>query len=412
ADHSPGLVAYWRSLAARTAAVTDGPTHLNVALREPLIPDGDETWIEPMSGRPDGMPWIQAEHMAVRPSTIDSVERGAVVVGDGTSPENAAAALRLAEAAGWPVLSEPTGNARRGSNAIATYPLLLGNRDFAAAQRPDLVVTVGKPTLSRTLLGWLRSARRLIVVDPHDNWADPTRSADLVLPTVPMLTGSPTRDSAWLQSWWDADAAATKAISEVLDADGTLSEPRLARDLYATLPDGAMLFAGTSRPIRDLDNFSQPRDGLRVIGNRGVSGIDGLISTAIGAALVHDGPAYALIGDLAYLHDRNGLVIGPEEARPDLTIVVVDNDGGGIFSLLPQAGIDGFERVFGTPHGVDIARDCAAVGVPFTEVTEPDAFAEVLEPASGLRVVRIRTRRTETAALHARLSEAVSGALG
>jgi len=159
----------------------------------------------------------------------------------------------------------------------------------------------------------------------------------------------------------------------------------------------------------------RPREGLRVIGNRGASGIDGLVSTALGAALAHQrvggGPAYALIGDLAYLHDRNGLVLGPGEVRPDLTIVVIDNDGGGIFSSLPQAGVAGFERVFGTPHGVDLAADCAAVGVPCVQVHTAEELAAAVDAGPGLRVVRVRTDRAATADLHRRLQSAVSAAL-
>jgi 2-succinyl-5-enolpyruvyl-6-hydroxy-3-cyclohexene-1-carboxylate synthase len=250
-----------------------------------------------------------------------------------------------------------------------------------------------------------------VVVDPREDWADPTRTASLALPAVPTVSGGGSRRSAWLGSWLDADAAAVKAIDELLDGDDLLSEPRLARDLFAALPDGALLFVGASRPVRDLEAFARPRGGVRILGNRGVSGIDGLVSTAVGAGLAHGGPAYALIGDLSYLHDRNGLVIGPGEPRPDLTIIVVDNDGGGIFSFLPQAGVDGFERVFGTPHGVDIAADCAAVGVPFVDVREATDLKAALAPAPGVRVVRVRTDRAATAALHTRIREAVTDSL-
>jgi 2-succinyl-5-enolpyruvyl-6-hydroxy-3-cyclohexene-1-carboxylate synthase len=410
-DRAPGLVTYWRSLAARAAAaaIGGGPVHLNVAFREPLVPDGVDDWPEPLDGRPDGAPWTLVERPPLPARRLEGpVERGAVLVGDGAV--DPAAAVALAEAAGWPLLSEPTGGARRGPNALTAYSLLIADRDFAGAHAPDLVVTVGKPGLSRPLLAWLRTARRHVVVDPHGDWADPTRTADLVLAAVPTVAPAQPAES-WLSSWLDADAAAVKAVAETLESDPVLSEPRLARDLMEALPDGALLVAGSSRPVRDLDAFARPRNGVRVIGNRGTSGIDGLVSTAIGAALAHAGPSYALMGDLAYLHDRNGLVLGPDEPRPDLTFVVVDNDGGGIFSLLPQAGVAGFERVFGTPHGVDIAADAAAVGVAFADVRTPAELEAALAPGRGLRVVRVRTDRAATAALHGRLRDAVAATL-
>jgi 2-succinyl-5-enolpyruvyl-6-hydroxy-3-cyclohexene-1-carboxylate synthase len=279
---------------------------------------------------------------------------------------------------------------------------------------------VGKPGLSRAVQAWLRSARRQLVVDPYPRWADPARSASSVIPAVPHPSWAHqpapgAGESAWLLAWRKADDAARAAVDAVLDAEGTLSEPRVARDLGAALPAGSLLFAGSSRPVRDLDAYGRPGDGVRILGNRGASGIDGSVSTAVGAALAHQraggGPAYALIGDLAYLHDRNGLVLGPDEPRPDLTIVVVDNDGGGIFSQLPQAGAPGFERVFGTPHGVDLAADAVAVGVPYREVRTPEELVQALRFRPGLRVIRVHTDRGETAALHRRLQAAVTAAL-
>jgi 2-succinyl-5-enolpyruvyl-6-hydroxy-3-cyclohexene-1-carboxylate synthase len=441
----PGMVAYWRSVAGRAfAAAADGPVHINVPLREPLVPDSSGDWPESLDGRADGQPWVRVLRPVQQPPVLDEPpERGAVLVGEGAVDPDAAVAL--AESVGWPLLSEPTGGARRGPNAVTSYPLLLGDPQFAAGHRPDLVVTVGKPGLSRAVQGWLQSAKRQIVVDPDPDWADPTRTAALVVPAVP--APSPSRSpspspypspspgdhavlrsypptapgddavsaSAWLLSWRRADEIACTAADAVLDAEAQLSEPRVARDLGAALPTGSLLVAGSSRPIRDLDAYLRQRDDLRVIGNRGASGIDGLVSTAVGAALAHQrdggGPAYALIGDLAYLHDRNGLVLGPDEPRPDLTLVVIDNDGGGIFSLLPQAGVEGFERVFGTPHGVDLAADAAAVGVPYTRATSADELATALRAGAGLRIVHVRTDRRGTAELHHRLQAAVSTAL-
>ncbi|GAA0622527.1 2-succinyl-5-enolpyruvyl-6-hydroxy-3-cyclohexene- 1-carboxylic-acid synthase [Sporichthya brevicatena] len=413
----PGQVAYWRSLVGRAvAAAADGPVHLNVPLREPLTPDGTEDWPEPLDGRAGGGPWVTVTPPTPGPRPdlaailgTDVPERGAVVVGAGAV--DPAAAVALAKACGWPVFSEPTGNARFGPNAVAAYPLVLADPEFARL-RPDLVVTVGRPGLTRSLMGWIRGAARQVVVDPAARWADPTRTAEFVLPAVPTARRTP---GGWLARWQEAGAAAGAAVEGVLEDAGELTEPGVARTLGRVLPADALLVTGPSRSVRDLELCLPARADLRVLGNRGVNGIDGVVSTAVGAALAHraagGGPAAALMGDLTYLYDRNGLVLGPEEPRPDLTVVVVDNDGGGIFSMLPQAGIAGFERVFGTPHSLDLVADAAAAGVPATTATTPAELEAALEPGEGLRLVRVRTDRDATAELHRRLQKAVSAAL-
>jgi 2-succinyl-5-enolpyruvyl-6-hydroxy-3-cyclohexene-1-carboxylate synthase len=206
----------------------------------------------------------------------------------------------------------------------------------------------------------------------------------------------------------------------MLDADDQLSEPRLARDLAAALPDGALLWAASSMPIRDLDQHAGPRDGLAILASRGASGIDGLVSAAIGAALAHQaaggGQAVALLGDLALLHDAPGLMLGPDEPRPDMCLIVVNNDGGGIFSTLEQAAFpDPFERVFGTPHGTRLGDLAAAAGLPFRRIESAADLAAELSalsaPGQGLRLVELRTDRSDQAALRARLAEAAAKAL-
>jgi 2-succinyl-5-enolpyruvyl-6-hydroxy-3-cyclohexene-1-carboxylate synthase len=455
AERIPGQVAYWRSLACRayaaaagtyvhpaaTSSSAAGPIHLNLPMREPLVPDPHGTaagaeWIEPLDGRPDGSAWTRVRPdqwpspggtgtggdasrsthpgRGARPratgieAALVATEHGVVVVG--TDPVDPEAAIALAEACGWPILSEPTGNARRGPHAIATYSLLLADPDFAAEHQPALIVTVGKPGLSRSLLTLIHSAPRHILIDPHHDWADPTRSADVVLDTVPRVAER-RPPTVWLRSWRNADAAAAVAVARILDEEPGLTEPQVARDLAAQAPEGSLLFVASSKPIRDLELAMEPRNGLTVVGNRGVNGIDGLISSAIGAALAWQdqdgGHAYALLGDLAYLHDRNGLLLGPDDPQPDLTLVVVDNDGGGIFSLLPQASVEGFERVFGTPHGIDLAVDAAAAGVDVVQPETRDDLLIALAPAKGLRVVCVRTDRRKSTDLHQRLAAAV-----
>ncbi|WP_026120584.1 2-succinyl-5-enolpyruvyl-6-hydroxy-3-cyclohexene-1-carboxylic-acid synthase [Nocardiopsis potens] len=418
AEAVPGMTAYWRSLACRAWAETGsgrpGPVHLNMAFREPLVPGADCTpdWPEPLDGRPGGAPWTSAGPVPGEPAPVPlpAVERGAIVCGDGDY--DPVPYLALSAATGWPLLAEPTSNARR-SDALSAYRQLLAAPAFAAGHAPDLVVTVGRPGLSRQLMSFLRSARRHIAVGDPRYFADPVRTACEAVPAVAPPPGA-APDTAWAASWRAAEEAARTAMDALLDAEEALSEPRLARDLAARLPAGSLLFAGSSMPVRDLDAAMAPRCGLRIIGNRGVSGIDGTVSTAVGAALAHQGEGggrgYALLGDLALLHDQNGLVIGPGEPRPELSVVVVNNNGGGIFSGLEQAGHPDFERVFGTPHGVSMERVAAMADIPYTRLEWASDLPKALL-GDGLRMIEVRTGRSDSAELRARMQEAVERAL-
>jgi 2-succinyl-5-enolpyruvyl-6-hydroxy-3-cyclohexene-1-carboxylate synthase len=430
----PGMTGYWRSLACRAWAVAageaggwPGPVHLNLPLREPLVPSpAGPDWPEPLTGRPDGARWTAFPARPPVPALeLPWTERGVVVCGDGCG--DPAALLRLANEAGWPVLAEPSSGARSGPGALGRYPYLLGSAEFVAAHRPDVIVSAGRPGLSRAQLGYLAAMspsgappRHVVVAQGPGQWADPARTATDVARAV-RLAGAPGSLAAggWLASWLAADGAAGAAAAAILDAGDTLSEPRLARDLAAGLPDGALLWAASSLPVRDLDQQMAPRAGITVMASRGASGIDGLVSTACGAALAHQraggGPAVALLGDLAFLHDAPGLFTGPGEPRPDLVLVVVNNDGGGIFSLLEQAAFTGpFERVFGTPHGGEVTRLAAAAGLPAVTLDRPSGLAGLLPGAGpageGIRVMEARTSRAAGTALRQRLQAACTAA--
>lgn len=493
----PGMTGYWRSLACRAWASAagaaggfPGPVHLNVALREPLVPDagdvggaGDDVGGSgggaggsgggaAPDGRRDGEPWTAFSAGAAGPGRLLTLstahpsgpdplegtstgfpgsglagsglagsglagsglagsgpvgpglpglelawtERGVIVCGDGDY--DPVPLLELAEAAGWPVLAEPSSNARRGPNALSAYSYLLDAPGFTAAHRPDLIISAGRPGLSRAQLAFLRGtpgaapARHVVLAQGPGRWADPARTATDVALAVRLRhgPGRPAGESGWLASWRRADAAARAAADAVLDADGSLSEPRLARDLAAVLPAGALLWAASSLPVRDLDQQMAPRSDIRVLASRGASGIDGLVSAATGAALAHQaaggGPACALLGDLAFLHDCAGLFLGPGEPRPDLAIVVANNDGGGIFSMLEPAGFPGpFERVFGTPHGADLGFLARAAGLAYQRVDTPADLGAALAGA-GLRIIEVRADRTAGAQLRSRLRAA------
>jgi 2-succinyl-5-enolpyruvyl-6-hydroxy-3-cyclohexene-1-carboxylate synthase len=419
----PGAAGYWRSLACQawahaagsTGALAkgSGPVHLNLPFREPLVPTSGEEWPESLDGRPGGQPWTRFQDRSITGDELDLpwTERGVVVCGDGDY--DALALVELAERAGWPVLAEPSSGARRGPNALPFYQYLLATPEFVRAHRPDLIVSAGRPGLSRpqnAFLGAGSARRHVVVAQGPGRWADPQRAATEVASAL-RLTGTP-RGGAWLDSWRRADDAVRRAVDAVLNQDDeSLTEPRLARDLASALPDGALLWTGSSQPVRDLDLGLLPRADLRVLASRGTSGIDGTTSSAIGAALAHGGPAFALIGDLAFLHDAAGLALGPDEPRPDLCLVVVNNDGGGIFSALEQAAFPGsFERLFGTPHGTELHHLAAAFGLPYQRLEQPGDLPKALQ-GTGLRIVEAQTSRAAGAELRARLRAVAAEAI-
>jgi 2-succinyl-5-enolpyruvyl-6-hydroxy-3-cyclohexene-1-carboxylate synthase len=418
-----GAAAYWRSVAcqawahaAGSAGGFTGPVHLNLAFRDPLTPElpgaaGDQDWPEPLDGRPDGKPWTRFEPRDTASGQLELpwTERGVVVCGDGDY--DAAALAELAEQAGWPVLAEPSSGARRGPNALPAYQYLLATPEFMAAHRPDVLVSAGRPGLSRPQSALLAApvGRHVVIGQGPGHWADPQRAATDVAAGV-RLSGSPV-STPWLEGWRRADDAARRAVDALLDEGDRLTEPRLARDLVLGLPEDALLWAASSMPVRDIDFHALTRADVRVLASRGTSGIDGTVSAAIGAALAHGGPAFALIGDLAFLHDAPGLALGPGEPRPDLCLVVVNNDGGGIFSSLEQAAFTGsFERLFGTPHGAGLDHLAAAFGLPYQRLDQPEDLGKAL-PGTGLRIVEAQTDRAAGAALRARLREVAAAAI-
>ena len=427
----PGAVAYWRATishavgAATGSLGPPGPVHLNLALREPLVPTAEAAEFPfPTEGRADGRPWVRANASprqlpAEVRALLATARTGVVLAGDLPGFADGAAVAAFAQTRGWPLVAEPHSNARQGAAALVGTDALLRDEHFVAGHVPDVVVVCGRVGLSRAVLGWLGSVScEVIVVDPYGAWWDPTRSASAVvaadLASLSAVEGASAPE--WLDSWHRAAHAVQDAVDAVLDEHERLTEPRLARDLVAGLPDGAMLAVASSMPIRDVDLTMRPRSGVRFVANRGVSGIDGFVSTAVGAALGHAdadaaGPAWALAGDLSLVHDINGLLADP---APDLSIVVVNNDGGGIFSLLPQAGLDRtvFERVFGTPHGVDLAQVVAGYGGRHEVLTHvDDLHAAVSAAPKGLRVLEVRTDRQDNAALHRRITAAAAAAV-
>ncbi|MPZ61761.1 MAG: 2-succinyl-5-enolpyruvyl-6-hydroxy-3-cyclohexene-1-carboxylic-acid synthase [Propionibacteriales bacterium] len=414
-----GQVAAWRATAARALAAASGarsadpgPVQVNLQFPMPLVPDDGEDWPEPLDGRPDGAPWTDVGSAAspgsADPLGLDASTPTVVVAGDDAGPP----ARLLAESADWPLLAEPTSGARTGTHALRCYRLLL---DGPLAGRIERVVVCGHPTLSRPVTRLLgRTDLEVAVVTPRGGpWADAGHAASRVVP-VARVEGTAAQD--WLASWRDADKAVAAAVDAEL-GDG-LGPHNAARVVSEAVPPRGLLVVGSSHPVRDLDLMASPYPpGKRrkVIANRGLSGIDGTVSTAIGAALARrSSRSIAYLGDLTFLHDCNGLLIGPEEPRPDLTLVVQNDDGGSIFATVEQGApeyADAFERVFGTPVGADLSALCAATGTPYRKVDDlADLRAALARPPDGIEVVEVPVERTDRRLLDQRLKAAAARA--
>jgi len=461
----PGQAAAWRGLAARAwaeatgmgAGGAAGPVHLNLPFDEPLVPPSlDGAGAAP--GRPGGAPWTApaastraagAEEVAAVAALVGGVERGLVVAGWGAGADPGALDAFTA-ATGWPVLADPLSDLRRGPLAVSTYDALLRVAGFAAGHRPEVVLRLGAPPTSKALVGWLTPEITQVLVDQDRAWADPGRAAELRVTADPTALlhalaerlgperkpmsrsgaggaeGPGPGPTAWAGTWLAAEGAARRAIDVLLDGWQEPFEGRVARDLAAMLPDGATLVAGSSMPVRDLEQFARPRDGLRHLANRGLSGIDGFVATALGVAAARTGagrsdtpagPVAALCGDLTFLHDASG-VLGARRQPPEhhVVFVVVDNDGGGIFSLLPQAGLPRhFETLFGTPHGLDLGALCDVAGLAWRRIAKAGELAPAVTEAlvaGGTRVVLVPSERAVNAHRHREVAEAVAEAVG
>jgi 2-succinyl-5-enolpyruvyl-6-hydroxy-3-cyclohexene-1-carboxylate synthase len=369
----------------------DEPTHWNVQLDDPLVPP--DRWV------PGAIPGKSELTGDVEHTTVSLGPRTVVVAGDDARQ----GARMLAEAAGWPLLAEPTSGSRTGTHALRCYRLLL---DGELGRQVERVVVAGHPTLSRPVLRLL--ARDDVEVLDMEGATRPYPVAASVI--NPVVDGAD--DPAWLTAWQDADASLAKQLDALLAGEPGLTPYAVSGAVSRSLPAGGHLFVGASSPIRDLDLMATayPVGSRRkVVANRGLSGIDGTVSSAIGASLARrpGNRNLALMGDVTFLHDSNGLVIGPQEPRPDLTIVVVNDDGGSIFSMLEQGAPEhahAFERLFGTPHGVDLASLCAATRTPHWRV---DSLAELehalANPNGGIEVVEAVVGRQDRRSLDERI---------
>ncbi|KQY50162.1 2-succinyl-5-enolpyruvyl-6-hydroxy-3-cyclohexene-1-carboxylic-acid synthase [Nocardioides sp. Root140] len=392
-----------RSAAGPRASRHGGrPVHLNVQFTPPLVPDAPwhrtapadpssaDASTRPKPDRPD-------------PETLPLGPRTVVVAGDDAGPP----ARVLAENADWPLLAEPSSGSRNGTHALRCYRLLL---DGELGGRIERVVVAGHPTLSRPVTRLLeREDVEVVSVRARGWWARRPFPVDR---EVAALTTQGKDDPAWLEEWRAADARVSRDLDRLLAEQPGPTPYDVARAVSAAVPPSGLLLIGASSPIRDLDLMARPYtvgERRRIVANRGLAGIDGTISTAIGAALArpHGERNLVLMGDVTFLHDANALVIGPDEARPDLTIVVVNDDGGSIFAMLEQGDdrfADRYDKLFGTPHGVDVASLCAATRTPHWKVGSlPELEQALAGPNGGIEVVEVACRRDNRRALDERI---------
>jgi 2-succinyl-5-enolpyruvyl-6-hydroxy-3-cyclohexene-1-carboxylate synthase len=400
------------AVAAIDAAVRRfGPSHVNLQFAEPLVPAEEAAYDE--AARTVAAS-AQRRHGAAPPAhetppaeTLPAGPRTVLVAGDGAGPP----ARLLAESANWPLLAEPTSGARTGSNALRTYRLLLAGERLAS--RIERVVVTGHPTLSRSVTRLISrfDLEVISVPGPGGVVTDPGRVARH-LDSLPAVAEPGDRE--WWAQWRRLDEQLSAEVDDLVKRRGADALPlAVAAEVAAAVPPGGLLFAGSSSPVRDLDLMATPYPaGQRrlVIGNRGLSGIDGSVSTAVGAALGRRSPrAIGYLGDLTFLHDANGLVTGPDEPRPDLTLVVANDDGGAVFAALEQGDARfaaSFERVFGTPHGVSLRGLCSSTGTAYERIEHPEELRHRLSgQAAGIRVLEVPVSRAGRRDLGLRLDE-------
>jgi 2-succinyl-5-enolpyruvyl-6-hydroxy-3-cyclohexene-1-carboxylate synthase len=426
-----------------------GPVHLNIPFREPLVPDAalgplvpgeDEAtaggpYTEVLAPRPA----LTADVVADLAARLGAARRGLIVAGPQDDPGLPAALARLAAATGFPIVADPPSGVRAGphdrSHVLAHADHLVRPGPWREAHLPDLVVRFGATPTSKPMLTLLTDARPVqIVIDGDRGWSDPA-----ILPTTfvhadatatatalaeALSSTDPAPPGGWAHDWCDADRMADSALLDWLAAVEARDDPFEGLPFTAladVLPDGALLWAGNSMPVRDLDDWlpSSSR-AIRPLSNRGANGIDGVVSTALGAAAADVGPVALVVGDVSFLHDLNALVASRLHGL-SATIVLIDNDGGGIFSFLPQAATDApevglpdhYEELFGTPHGIDVGPIATALGGEYRAVDSAGLRAALADSIGrpGVQVLSFRTDRARNLELHREAAAAVADAL-
>jgi len=369
-----GEVTRWREAIANEITLVR-PAHINVEFDEPLV--GSLDWVENIDQEVaiPSSPKVHVKKLA------KYHQKGVIIVGHDAGGVEYESILKFSQATGWPILSE---NPLMGADLIPHASLILADGERRKTLCPEIVMTIGRLTLSRAINAFVNSGAYQVAVDPRIAVVDTKRSADEIHFALPELAGQVTPDPTWRHHFEEFAHRISKKLPALLTQ---WSESSAIRTVTHKIPNESTLFVSSSRPIRDIEAFSVNRLGVEVLANRGLAGIDGNISTAMGIALCRE-RTYAIVGDLAFLHDVNGLLLGGDEQRPNLTVIVISNDGGGIFSTLPQSDAPGFEKIFGTPHGRDIVKISEAYGINAISVRTLDALtSQLARGTNGIRVI-------------------------
>ena len=430
-EASAEAIRYVRMVAARAVATsgddTPGPVHLNFPFREPLLTAlreaGSETPTPLVRGRMQRRLGLGSDDLVER---LSRAERGVIVCGPETYL-NEKKLFELAQRLGFPVLADPLSNLRcrpsLNENVLGAYDSFLRLPALVESLAPDFVLRFGAPPTSKPLATYLKRYEDVhqVLVAPPGTWLDPEITASEVIDAeldvhdlLAKVDPAP-RATGWLAAWQEAEQRALDATRAVIEADEAMSEPAVFHELPAALISGWTIFAGNSMPVRDLDSFFPAgKEHFSFAANRGVSGIDGVVSTALGVAAKQGGWLLLVVGDLSFYHDMNGL-LAARSFGLRATIVLVNNDGGGIFSFLPQNDDEEhFEALFGTPHGLDFAPVATLYGLGWQRVETRAAYAAALREAAvapGVNVIEVRTDRAANLALHQRIWRAVADAV-
>jgi len=361
-------------------SLRQGPVHLNIQFDEPLLPDADNSWLAEIKVAPKDFITRKG------PGKIRINEtRGALVIGHDRGGLSLEEVQEFAKKLGWPVIAE---DPLSFPTATPHASLFLASTKIRQSLIPQAVVIIGRTTLSRSINSFIATSPITYVIDPRIATVDSDRTADKRFIAIPELDKS-NPDEDWIATWKKFGERSAKVVAQL---DGW-NEATIAREISKLLPSNSSIFISSSRPIRDLEAFATPRSGVETFANRGLAGIDGNISSALGMAIARKN-SYALIGDLAFLHDITGLIT---QEKINCRLLVINNDGGGIFSTLPQNGVAGFEQVFGTPHGLDPAAIATSMGIPATSVSNHKELQKEMEkPVAGISVVVINTPSRES----------------
>ncbi len=432
-ESTDGMMRYARTVGARAvataAAEPAGPVHLNFPLREPLIPDLDQAKEYRQNKRTpsvlidSGERSLSASQIEAVATTLSKAKQGIIVCGELPHPEMKEVIVALAKKLAFPVLADPLSQLRSGSHdkavIIDAYDTFLRDETAKAAFRPEVILRFGSMPVSKPLLLFMKKQKQAItlVVDGGAGWREPAGLAtnmiyseekDFCLRIAESITSSP--DDEWLRLWQTVNGATKDALASVRD-EAELSEGKLFALLADMMPLDSTLFVGNSMPIRDLDTFFLNNGkGIQTIANRGANGIDGVVSTALGVSTVSKNTVLA-IGDLSFFHDMNGLLAAKLQ-KQNITILLVNNDGGGIFSFLPQANErEHFETLFGTPHGLDFSHTAQLYGGKYNKVQNWDEFEKVFTESfeiQGLKIIEVPTERESNLQKHRNLWSFVS----